>query len=585
MATSGNAIWLAHLAWLAFSAIAMLLIGIWVFEKERGRRGVREFLVLLSAGSAWCVTEFVLAGLSDPEAMRATFLVTSFVALCTSFAFVVFVAKYTNSDFHRNGLVRATFAVVLGGYVALALTNQSHHLLFASFTSVSEPFPYLQTHRGPAYQVLVLFMLAAVAYGVVRMGRYLLSTHPRAGLQLALLSLGALSLAALEILSDLGVMPLRNYSYAPYGFLPFSVLTALAVFRFSLLDVQPVARSSVVENLRDPVLFLDADRCLVDHNAASTHVWPEIAAAVGDPFAEACPALAERVDVDAADAEHEEIDLPFDGQDRHYSVAVSVVGTERGVDANWFTVVLRDVTELEQSRRQLETQNERLDQVASTISHDLRNPIQVASGNTEILRRRITAFDVEPGAREDAIATLENTRGSLERMEDIIADILTIAREGKTVEETDGVDLAAVARDAWNNVDTGTGTLTVAGDYQFTADRSKLLTILENLFRNSFDHGPADVTVEIGPTRDSGFYVQDDGPGVPAAEADTVFEYGYTTHQEGTGLGLSIVRTMAESHGWTVTLDTDYESGARFVFGNVRTRPSPDESGEQLLLP
>jgi len=70
------------------------------------------------------------------------------------------------------------------------------------------------------------------------------------------------------------------------------------------------------------------------------------------------------------------------------------------------------------------------------------------------------------------------------------------------------------------------------------------------------------VTVEVGPT-DAGFYVSDDGPGIPDQHHGRLFEYGYTTSDEGTGLGLSIVRTIAESHGWAVEHDDEYSGGTR----------------------
>jgi signal transduction histidine kinase len=59
--------------------------------------------------------------------------------------------------------------------------------------------------------------------------------------------------------------------------------------------------------------------------------------------------------------------------------------------------------------------------------------------------------------------------------------------------------------------------------------------------------------------------VQDDGPGIPADHHDSIFEYAYTTEGENTGLGLSSVRTMAESHGWTVDLDAGYDEATRSV--------------------
>ena len=66
---------------------------------------------------------------------------------------------------------------------------------------------------------------------------------------------------------------------------------------------------------------------------------------------------------------------------------------------------------------------------------------------------------------------------------------------------------------------------------------------------------------------DGGFAVADDGPGIPADDRDRVFESGYTTG-DGTGLGLAIVKTIAEAHGWTVSVTESDAGGARFV---VRT--------------
>jgi signal transduction histidine kinase len=84
------------------------------------------------------------------------------------------------------------------------------------------------------------------------------------------------------------------------------------------------------------------------------------------------------------------------------------------------------------------------------------------------------------------------------------------------------------------------------------------------------------VTVTVGTT-ETGFFVADDGPGIPEEHVADLFEYGYTTAEEGTGLGLSIVETMAESHGWTVELD-ESAAGARFVFGNVDASTMSDST-------
>ncbi|MDZ7731191.1 MAG: HAMP domain-containing sensor histidine kinase [Natrialbaceae archaeon] len=223
------------------------------------------------------------------------------------------------------------------------------------------------------------------------------------------------------------------------------------------------------------------------------------------------------------------------------------------------------MTAIERSRRQLEIQNERLDQVASTISHDLRNPIQVADGYVEILADPATGYLTDdPIVREEAQEHVDAVTTSLTRMEEIIQDVLTLAREGQTVEETESVELADITREAWGMVDTKAATLELEESRTLEADPGRLRSMLENLYRNAVEHGRDDVTVTVGRT-ERGFFVQDDGPGIAADEQEAVFEYGYTTNPDGTGFGLSIVQTMVESHGWTVALDSEYTDGARFI--------------------
>jgi signal transduction histidine kinase len=101
------------------------------------------------------------------------------------------------------------------------------------------------------------------------------------------------------------------------------------------------------------------------------------------------------------------------------------------------------------------------------------------------------------------------------------------------------------------------------------ADESRLRQLFENLFRNAVEHGGPGVAVTVGPLEGRGFYVADDGPGIPADERDRVRETGYTTADGGTGFGLSIVESIADAHGWGMRLVESETGGARFEFTGV----------------
>ncbi|MEF8839371.1 MAG: PAS domain-containing protein, partial [Haloarculaceae archaeon] len=185
----------------------------------------------------------------------------------------------------------------------------------------------------------------------------------------------------------------------------------------------------------------------------------------------------------------------------------------------------RDVTEHRVRERELERKNERLDRFASLVSHDLRNPLHVAEGRLELAREECESEH------------LEGIASAHDRMATLIEDLLTLARQGDRLTEVEPVDLGTLARRCWGTVQTPTGTLTVVPGPTILADRTATQTLLENLIRNAVEHGGDDVTVTIGPLEDDeGFYVGDDGPGIPPSERDSVFEAGYSTTPTTIGL-------------------------------------------------
>jgi PAS domain S-box-containing protein len=235
--------------------------------------------------------------------------------------------------------------------------------------------------------------------------------------------------------------------------------------------------------------------------------------------------------------------------------------------------VSQNVTERKLRERELARQNERLEEFASVVSHDLRNPLNVAQGHLDLLQQE---WDSD---RLDAVSRAHD------RMNDLIDDLLTLAREGEEVGDTEAVDLAAITERCWRNVDTDGATIDPRTDRTIRADRSRLQQLLENLVRNSVEHGSTGnrtksgdsvehgstndgVTVTVGDLPD-GFYVADDGPGIPEADRDRVFDAGYTTSQDGTGFGLRIVEQVVEAHAWDIEVMEGDEGGARFEITGV----------------
>jgi len=223
-----------------------------------------------------------------------------------------------------------------------------------------------------------------------------------------------------------------------------------------------------------------------------------------------------------------------------------------------FHIVYKDITEQRERQQELEAQNERLEQFRRVASHDLRNPLNVALTRLDLAQ---TECDSDH---------LDDVETALDRMERLIDDLLLIAKGGDVVAEETFLDLGSVADQAWSVVDATDATLQTETGLTIRGDRSRLRQLLENLFANAIQHGGTDVTVTVGAL-DGGFYVADDGKGIPPENRETVFETGHSTVEGGTGFGLSIVSQIADAHGWEIRLTESEAGGARFEFTGVDT--------------
>ena len=250
-----------------------------------------------------------------------------------------------------------------------------------------------------------------------------------------------------------------------------------------------------------------------------------------------------------------------DGTEFWNRVSVAPIRDADGRVSEWVGFQ-EDITAFKEREAALERQNERLDAFASIVSHDLRNPLNVAQGRVDLARQ--AADDDEH---------LDAAADALDRIESIVEHTLTLAREGETVGDPEPVSIAAVAADSWATVDTGAGELAVETDRDVSADPDRLRNLFENLVRNAVEHGGSDVTIRVGDLPD-GFYVADDGPGIPEEVADELFEPGQTGTEGNTGFGLAIVQEIANAHGWTVSATASDEGGARFEIRGVE-RPDP----------
>ena len=216
----------------------------------------------------------------------------------------------------------------------------------------------------------------------------------------------------------------------------------------------------------------------------------------------------------------------------------------------------RDITVRKEREEALQRKRDRLDQFASVVSHDLRNPLNVVQGRIDLAQEGCDTEHLDAAARE------------VKRSLDLIEDMLELARAGQEVSETEPVGVADLADVCWDTVETADAEIRVDFNSKIQADRSRLRQMVENLFRNAIEHGGEDVTVRIGSLPE-GFYVEDDGPGIPHDKREKVWKSGYSGSDDGTGFGLAIVKQIVEAHGWDIRNTDGSNGGARFEIVGV----------------
>ncbi|MFC6614132.1 PAS domain S-box protein [Halopenitus salinus] len=382
-------------------------------------------------------------------------------------------------------------------------------------------------------------------------------------------------------------------------------------FQRSLLAAQ---RDAILDGL----IVVNEDREIVSYNDRFCELWeiPEHVLERGDD-----DAVLERVSEKTIDPEafREFIEELYAGPEatsrgeielRDGRIFDRYTTPVTGEDGNYYgrLWMFRDVTDRKQLERKLERQIEQFDELTSVVSHDLRSPMATVRGRLELAR--------ETGEVEHIEAALS----ALDRADELRADLETVLKTGEIVDETRSLEVDELARSVWETIDTSatqqsksgtevndsrgemddssavgneeggatshenteaSASLHVEGPIDVRGDESAVRRLFENLIGNSIEHGEGTVRIRIGPLRgEDGFYLEDDGPGIPPENRERVFVPGFSTkvNGEGIGIGMASVHQIIEEHDWEIEVtDATELGGVRFEINTAPERGGQSE--------
>jgi PAS domain S-box-containing protein len=544
-----------------------------------------SLVVVLAALVQWSVARAVELAASDP-ATRRLFCDLKYIGLVVlAPASIIFVLQYA-------GRLRRPSPALLGLLaveplvVLLALAIPPTHHLFHTYLPPPAPGAAPIVRYGPLFWVHFVYFSVATwlcsGAFVVTVARTSRPHHRQSALLLGSL---ALPLVA-HLLTTLNVVPFGRVDLIRFAFPLTVVFMALAVFRFRLLDLRPIARSRIFQTIGEGVVVLDLGGKVIDANLAAERLLGQpLARIVGQPAQRVLPAWAAVARHQRALGDGEAVQEIAE-QGRIHEVTVSALTDHLG----WPTgqlVVARDVTERRRVEEQLRDSLEReqaatrhlraLDQMKSTflqaVSHDLRTPLASVLGIAVTLQRR--HLELEAGDLADLLARLSRSARKMDRLLNDLLDLDRLAQPTVSPER-ECVDLGElverVVKETTAEVLERRSVHVDVCPLRMEIDPPKVERIVENLLANAARHTPpgTPVWVRVRP-HDHGalLLIEDAGPGVPEQLRETIFEPFRqgprpASHAPGLGVGLALVRVFAQLHGGRAWVEERQGRGASF---------------------
>lgn len=592
--------------------VCTLILGYAIYRRDVV--GSRPLAALLGGVAIWSFGASIEATVVDLSAKIFWANVQYVGIVMVPASWFVFALHYTGN---RSWLTRPRMlglliepALVIVG----AWTNPAHGLLRSAVAiDSSSGFSVFVVDLGPAFWVHTAYSYVLLLAGLWLLVRMLARSTTLYRGQIIVILLGAAAPWVANALFLTGFSPVPIIDPTPLGFAVTGVALAFGIFRYQLMDLVPMARGTVMENIGAGVIVLDRHDRVVDINPAAFELFGLEADPVGLPIVELLPEQREMVEryLPVFDV-HEEVPLETEDGTLHFDLRIQpLTGHDGRVSGR--LIVLHDISERKRSEEELRRAKEQAEEASraksqflATMSHEIRTPLNGVIAAAELLLG--TKLDGEQHELAEVIETSGRTLMAL------ISDLLDFSKieAGHEVIDVHRFELREmvgktvgmfVSRAAEKDLDLK-HEVDPAAPTWIEADETRLRQILVNLLGNAIkftEHGEITVSVRNAPGEVEHLEVRvvDTGIGIPIDKHDAIFDTfsqadsSTTRKYGGTGLGLAISRRLAELMGGHLTVESDHGEGAVFTLvvpvkvvepPREVTTGTPDQLAERLPL-
>jgi signal transduction histidine kinase/DNA-binding response OmpR family regulator len=560
------------LAPFALAVVAAVGVGAW---RRLDRPVGRALAVLSVCEGGWIATSAAQILAPSQEATLALSVGMYAWMAATVLAWLAFALTYADRWSPLAKGLLAAYVVESVVFVALVATNDRHGLIWTEVTSVrGGPFQAARLSFGP-----VLYAQATLAWAAIGVSLALvLQTFARAAPPVRRLSrwVAAVVLVpvVLNVLYMFGIWaPGKDFSGIALGVA--SGVVGLGVFRDRLLDLRPIARDALVENIPEGMVVLDDRGRIADANPVARRCLAGGGALVGRRAADALPTPLYQAIAEGRGASHQDVEVSTNGRTRYFDVTVSNLPGEAGRVA-----LLLDVSDRRAQAEALREADELKTRFLAHISHEFRTPLTLTFGPLDDF------LDGEYASVEEARPHIARARRNGGRLLRLINQLLDLSRLGAgafrlspapqprdLAEHVRGLTALFVGHAEASGV--ALRTAIAAGAWTRTYDADLVEKVVVNLLSNALKFTPAGgvvtVTLQAEPPDVALLEVADTGVGISEVDRERVFDRFFqvegdgTRQHEGSGVGLALVRELAELAGGTAGVESAPGEGSRFT--------------------
>jgi PAS domain S-box-containing protein len=569
-------------------------LSIWAAVIARTRRGVpggETFGWMMLAIAWWSFTSAMHTLVTDFD---TRIVISKFQYLGIApigVLWLMFISDYSRVAWPFERVTRVLVWIIPITTLVLAATNQEHYLYWSSIVEVQTTLgPRLRYTGAPWYWVHASYSYLLVLIGTAMLVRGLRRFPPPYRLQTAMIIVGALVPWFGNIAYLTRALPVTGLDLTPIAFTVSGACFTWGIYRYRLFGLVPVARDMVVDSMDDGVIVLDAQRRLVDLNAAAERFTGCTTSSLGRPIEEVVAWWNEAVDDDRPLADGQPAIVKVEPGPRYFEVKVTAVRDSQHRFVGWL-VIVHDIS----SRRRSETEryaferrvqeqqkSESLMVLAGGVAHDFNNLLTGILGNADLLAILSPSNSDQRRAAEAIVI-------GAQRAADLVSKMLAYSGGGRVVAEhvdLDGlvremVDLlgASVARHC-TLIYNSPGPLPLV-ETDPTQIRQVVLNLIVNAAEAVDDAGV--ITVETGeetldaallkqmtfgadipPGRYVFIDVVDNGIGMSEHTLARMFDPFYSTKDTGRGLGMAAVRGIVRSHRAALRVTSAEGQGTRF---------------------